>query len=83
MGAWGCKPMDNDHALDWFADKVAAPLLAVIKSTIAAYLDQTEKDDLNAINAEAAAALLVDLIGEHTKMEYIDFSSVGSLFLVR
>ena len=75
MGAWGYEPMDDDLALDWLADQVEAPLLAAIRGTLQAYLDQTEKDDVKTIEAIAAAALLVDLTGDHTKMKYTHFNS--------
>jgi hypothetical protein len=75
MGAWGYKPMDDDVALDWLADQVEAPLLAAIRGTLQAYLDQTGKDDVKTIEAIAAAALLVDLTGDHTQMKYTAFSS--------
>jgi hypothetical protein len=70
MGAWGHKAMENDLALEWLANEVEAPLLATIKKTLQSYLDHTEKDDLKTIEAEAAAALLVDLTGDHAKMKY-------------
>jgi hypothetical protein len=75
MGAWGYEPMDDDLALGWLADRVEAPLLAAIRGTLHAYLDQTEKDDVKTIEAIAAAALLVDLTGDHTQMKYIHFNS--------
>ena len=75
MGAWGYEPMENDEALEWLANEIEAPLLAAIKKTLQAYLDQTEKDDAKAIEAEAAAALLVDLTGDHAKMKYTHFDS--------
>ena len=56
MGAWGYEPMDDDLALGWLADRVEAPLLAAIRGTLQAYLDQTEKDDVKTIEAIAAAA---------------------------
>jgi hypothetical protein len=74
MGAWGYAPMESDEALEWLADKVEAPLLTAIKGTLQAYLDQTEKDDVKMIEAEAAAALLIDLTGTCGKMRYTDFS---------
>jgi hypothetical protein len=70
MRAWGHEAMENDLALEWLANEVEAPLLATIKKTLRSYLDQTEKDDLKTIEAEAAAALLVDLTGDHAKMKY-------------
>ena len=73
MGAWGYEPMDDDTALDWLANEVEAPLLAAISKTLQAYMDQTEKDDVKTTEAIAAAALLVDLIGDHTKMKYTQF----------
>ncbi len=75
MGAWGYEPMQNDEALEWLANEVEAPLLTAIKETLQAYLDQTEQDDVKTIEAEAAAALLVDLTGDHAKMKYIHFNS--------
>jgi hypothetical protein len=75
MGAWGYEPMENDEALEWLANEVEAPLLGTIKRTLQAYLDQTENDDLKTLEAETAAALLVDLTGDHTKMKYTHFSS--------
>jgi hypothetical protein len=70
MGAWGHKAMENDLALEWLANEVEAPLLATIKKTLQSYLGHTEKDVLKTIEAEAAAALLVDLTGDHAKMKY-------------
>lgn len=75
MGAWGYDPMDDDLALEWLANEVEAPLLTAISKTLQAYLDQTEKDDVKTIEAIAAAALLVDLTGDHSKMKYTHFSS--------
>src|SRR5262245_45945260 len=75
MGAWGCGPMENDLGLEWLANEVEAPLLATIKRAFHAYLHQEEKDDAKLAEAEAAAALLVDLTGDHTKMKYTPFSS--------
>ncbi len=75
MGAWGYEPMGNDYALEWLCNEIEAPLLAAIKRALQAYLDQTEKDDLKTIAAEAAAALLVDLTSDHTKMKYAHFYS--------
>jgi hypothetical protein len=49
-------------------------LLGTIKRTLRAYLDQTEKDDVKTHEAEAAAALLVDLTGGYAKMRYIDLN---------
>jgi hypothetical protein len=74
MGAWGYEPMENDDALEWLANKVEAPLVAAIKGSLQAYLDQTEKDDVRMSEAEAAAALQVDLGGNRAKMKYTDFS---------
>jgi len=67
--------MENDEALEWLANEVEAPLLAAIKRTLQAYLDQTETDDVKTIEAEAATALLVDLTGDHAKMKYTHFNS--------
>jgi hypothetical protein len=75
MGAWGYGPMENDHALEWLANEVEAPLLARMKQAFNAYLEQTEKDDVRRIEAEAAAALLVDVTGDHAKLKYTPFSS--------
>ncbi|HEY7154264.1 MAG TPA: DUF4259 domain-containing protein [Gemmataceae bacterium] len=72
MGAWGYEPMDDDLAFEWLANEIEAPLLGTIKRTLQAYLDQTERDDVKTIEAQAAAALLVDLTGGHAKMRYID-----------
>ncbi|HEY7310768.1 MAG TPA: DUF4259 domain-containing protein [Gemmataceae bacterium] len=72
MGAWGYEPMDDDCAFEWLANEIEAPLLGTIKRTLQAYLDQPEKDDVNTIEAEAAAALLIDLAGGYAKMRYID-----------
>jgi hypothetical protein len=74
MGAWGYEPMENDYALEWLINEVEAPLLAAIKKALQAYLEQSEKDDVRTIEAEAAAALLVDLAGSHAAMKYTDFS---------
>jgi sulfur relay (sulfurtransferase) DsrC/TusE family protein len=75
MGAWGYEPMDDDLALDWLASEVEAPLLDAIERTLQGYLDElTEKDD-KIIEAIAAAALLGDLTGDHTKMKYLHFNS--------
>jgi hypothetical protein len=73
MGAWGYGPLDDDIALDWLAEEVEAPLLAAIKKALHAYSDQPEKDDARTIEAVAAAALLVDLTGHHTRMKYAHF----------
>jgi hypothetical protein len=75
MGAWGYEPLDDDLALEWLANQVETPLLAEISKTLQAYLDQTERDDVKTIEAIAAAALLVDLTGDHTKMKYTHFNS--------
>ncbi len=75
MGAWGYAPMENDEALEWLANEVEAPLLTSIKRALQDFLDQTEKDDLKTINAEAAAALFVDLTGDHAMLKYTPFSS--------
>jgi hypothetical protein len=75
MGAWGYEPMDDDLALDWLANEIESPLLTAIKRTLQAYSDQTGKDDAKTIEAIAAAALLVDLTGDHTKMKYTHFRS--------
>lgn len=75
MGAWGYGPMENDEALEWLANEVEAPLLAKMKQAFNAYLQQTEKDEMRMIEAEAAAALLVDLTGDHAKLKYTPFSS--------
>jgi Domain of unknown function (DUF4259) len=75
MGAWGYGPMENDEALEWLANEVAAPLLAKRKQAFNAYLQQTEKDEMRMIEAEAAAALLVDLTGDPAKLKYAPFSS--------
>jgi hypothetical protein len=75
MGAWGYEPMDDDLALDWLANEVESPLLTAIKRTLQTYLDKTEKDDVKTIEAIAAAALLVDLTGDHTNMKYTHFNS--------
>lgn len=72
MGAWGYEPMDDDLAFEWLANEVEAPLLGTIKRTLQVYLDQTERDDVKTIEAQAAAALLVDLTGRYAKMGYID-----------
>lgn len=72
MGAGGYEPMDDDCACDWLADEIEAPLLGAIKRTLQAYLDQTDRDDVKTIEAEAAAALLVDLTGSHAKMRYMN-----------
>jgi hypothetical protein len=74
MGAWGYEPMENDYALEWLANEVQGPLLATIKRTLQAYLDQTDKDDDKSIEAEAAAALLVELTGDHAKRRSIDLN---------
>jgi hypothetical protein len=75
MGAWGYEAMENDAALEWLANEVEAPLLEKMKQAFNAYLEQTEKDDVRMIEAEAAAALLVDLTGDHAKLKYTPFSS--------
>src|SRR5689334_14420933 len=75
MGAWGYGPMENDGALDWLNYYVVAPLLATMKQAFNAYLEQTEKDEVKMMEAEAAAALLVDLTGDHAKLKYTPFSS--------
>jgi hypothetical protein len=72
MGAWGYEPMDDDLAFEWLANEIEAPLLGTIKRTLQAYLDQTERDDDKTIEAQAAAALLVDLTGDNAKIGYID-----------
>ncbi len=72
MGASGYEPMDDDLAFDWLADEIEAPLLKSIKRTLQVYLDQTDRDDVKTIEAEAAAALLVDLTSGHAKMRYMD-----------
>jgi hypothetical protein len=61
--------MHDDLALGWLADQVEAHLLAAIRRPLQAYLDQTGKDDVKTTEAIAAAALLVDLTGGHTKMK--------------
>ena len=75
MGAWDYGPMENDEALEWLANEVEAPLLAKMKQAFNAYLEQTAKDEVRMIEAEAAAALLVDLTGDHGKLKYTPFSS--------
>lgn len=72
MGAWGYEPMDDDSAFEWLANEIEAPLLGTIKRTLQAYLDQTDKDFKKSIEAQAAAALLVDLTSGYAKMGYID-----------
>jgi hypothetical protein len=66
--------MEDDLALEWLANEVEAPLLAVMKRAFHAYLHQAGKDDVKLIEAEAAAALLVDLTGDHSRMKYTPFS---------
>lgn len=75
MGVWGYEAMENDLALEWLANEVEAPLLAKMKQAFNAYLEQTEKGDLRMIEAEAAAALLIDLTGDHAKLKYTPFSN--------
>src|SRR5690349_19889247 len=75
MGAWGYEPMENDEALEWLANEVEAPLLGTIKKAFQTYLDQTQKDDMKTIEAEAAVALLVDLTGGYAKMKYTQINS--------
>jgi hypothetical protein len=67
--------MENDTALDWLASEVEAPLLATIRRTLHAFLEQTQRDDVKMMEAEAAAALLVDLTGGHAKMKYTQINS--------
>lgn len=67
--------MENDCALEWLANEVEAPLLAKMKQAFNSYLEQTEKDAGRMMEAEAAAALLVDLTGDHAKLKYAPFSS--------
>jgi len=50
-------------------------LLAKMKQAFNSYLEQTEKDAGRMMEAEAAAALLVDLTGDHAKLKYAPFSS--------
>jgi uncharacterized protein DUF4259 len=75
MGAWGYGAMENDEALEWLVNEVEAPLLVKIKQAFNAYLEQSEKDEVRLSEAEAAAALLIDLTGDHTRLKYTPFSS--------
>ncbi len=72
MGAWGEKPMENDEALEWLANQVESPLLACVERTFQRFLADPA-DEVSLIEAEAAAALLVDLTGDQTRMKYTDF----------
>jgi hypothetical protein len=72
MGAWGCEPMDDDHAAEWLVNEVQVPLLATIKRTLQTYLNQTEQRDTKHTEAIAAAALLADLTRGQARMKYVD-----------
>jgi hypothetical protein len=70
MGAWGYGPMENDHALGWLADQVESRLVAAIKGTLQAYLADPQGDEVKLIEAEAAAALLADLVSRYAEGKY-------------
>jgi hypothetical protein len=68
--------MESDEALEWLANQVEAPVLAAIQKAFERYLERTPGDDTSVTSeAEAAAALLVDLAGDETRMKYTRFSS--------
>jgi Domain of unknown function (DUF4259) len=75
VGAWGYGPMENDLAPGWLAEEVEEPLIAAITRALRAFLDSAAWDDVKAAEAEAAAALLVDLTGGHAALRYAPFGS--------
>ncbi len=60
MGTWGVRPMENDHAMEWLSNEVDQPLCTAIKKALEGFLNESEVDEVRQLEAEAAAALLVD-----------------------
>lgn len=72
MGDWSYEPTGNDYAEDWIENSVACPLTDAIKSTLVRYLEDPS-DDVNKLEAEAAAALLVDFTANAGGFKYLDY----------
>ncbi|HEY7152990.1 MAG TPA: DUF4259 domain-containing protein [Gemmataceae bacterium] len=75
MGAWGYGPMENDCALDWIAEFAEKPILTAIECALRDFSSAADPDDIQKSEAEAAAALLLDLTTTPSLMRYskVDF----------
>ncbi len=67
MGAWGPKPFENDDALDWLGELLAARDASVLRAPLERAAATGEHDYLEAgdgATAIAAAAIVAALAGE-------------------
>jgi hypothetical protein len=70
MGAWDEQPVGNDEAQEWLADSVVRPMMDAINAALSRFLAD-ESDDVNKAQAEAAAALLIDLADLKDRPKYV------------
>jgi hypothetical protein len=74
MGAWNEEPLGNDIAHEWLANSIAAPAMDAICAALRRFLAEAG-DDAKKAEAEAAVALLIDLVGIKGRSKYADFDA--------
>jgi hypothetical protein len=77
MGAWGEEPAENDEAQEWFANSIEQPIIEAVEYALEQFVRDTA-DDVKKAQAEAAAALLIDLTTNSSGLKYIRFD-IGRL----